>query len=91
MLRKWDASEYLDTEEKIIAYLNEAASTGDVALMEKAIGNVAKAKGMTQIAKDAGVGRESLYTSLSGEGNPSFRTIVKVLQSLGGRLVVVPA
>ncbi|MEF2737283.1 MAG: addiction module antidote protein [Bifidobacterium choerinum] len=50
-----------------------------------------EARGMTQIAKDAGVGRESLYTSLSGEGNPSFRTIVKVLQSLGGKLAVVPA
>lgn len=60
MLKKWDPSEYLDSEEAIIAYLDEAAKTGDPALIEKAIGNAAKARGMTQIAKEAGVGRESL-------------------------------
>ena len=55
------------------------------------IGDIAKARGMGQIAKEAGVGRESLYKSLNKEGNPSFRTIVKVVDALGGRLVIEPA
>lgn len=68
-----------------------AAKTGDPALLQAAIGDIAKARGMGQIAKEAGVGRESLYKSLDKEGNPSFRTIVKVVNALGGRLVIEPA
>lgn len=85
---EFDASEYIESEEDAIAYLNAAAETGDPSLMQAAIGDIAKARGMGQIAKEAGVGRESLYKSLNREGNPSFRTIVKVVNALGGRIVV---
>ena len=84
------ASEYIENEEDAIAYLNAAAETGDPALLQAVIGDIAKARGMGQIAKEAGVGRESLYKSLNKEGNPSFRTIVKVVDALGGRLVIEP-
>lgn len=89
-ISNFDASEYIENEEDAIAYLNAAAETGDPALLQAAIGDIAKARGMGQIAKEAGVGRESLYKSLSKEGNPSFRTIVKVVDALGGRLVIEP-
>lgn len=71
----FDASEYIESEGDAIAYLNAAAETGDSSLMQAAIGDIAKACGMGQIAKEAGVGRESL----DKEGDPSFRTIVKVV------------
>ena len=86
--KPWDASEYLKTEQDIIDYLDAAAETGDPTLMQAAIGDVAKARGMGQIAEAAGVGRESLYKSLSKDGNPSFQTIAKVVQALGGRLTI---
>lgn len=89
--KPWDASEYLKTEQDIIDYLDAAAETGDPTLMQAAIGDVAKARGMGQIAEAAGVGRESLYKSLSKDGNPSFQTIVKVVQALGGRLTIQAA
>lgn len=89
-ISNFDASEYIENEEDAIAYLNAAAETGDPALLQAAIGDIAKARGMGQIAKEAGVGRESLYKSLDKEGNPSFRTIVKVVDALGGRLVIEP-
>lgn len=89
-ISNFDASEYIENEEDAIAYLNAAAETGDPALLQAAIGDIAKARGMGQIAKEAGVGRESLYKSLNKEGNPSFRTIVKVVDALGGRLVIEP-
>ena len=89
-ISNFDASEYIENEEDAIAYLNAAAETGDPALLQAAIGDIAKARGMGQIAKEAGVGRESLYKSLNKEGNPSFRTIVKVVDALGGRLVIDP-
>lgn len=87
----YDNSEYLENEQDIIAYLNAIAEYDDPALMQAALGNVAKARGMTQIAKDAGVGRESLYKSLSKDGNPSFQTIAKVIHALGGRLTIQAA
>lgn len=87
---EFDASEYIEGEDDAIAYLNAAAETGDPALLQAAIGDIAKARGMGQIAKEAGVGRESLYKSLDREGNPSFRTIVRVVNALGGRLVIEP-
>lgn len=90
-ISKFDASEYIEDEQDAIAYLNAAAETGDPAMLQAAIGDVAKARGMGQIAKEAGVGRESLYKSLDKEGNPSFRTIAKVVAALGGRLVIEPA
>ena len=87
----YDTSEYLENEQDIIAYLNAIAEYDDPALMQAALGNVAKARGMTQIAKDAGVGRESLYKSLSKDGNPSCQTIAKVIHALGGRLTIQAA
>ena len=89
--KPWDASEYLKTEQDIIDYLDAAAETGDPTLMQAAIGDVAKARGMGQIAEAVGVGRESLYKSLSKDGNPSFQTIAKVVQALGGRLTIQAA
>ena len=89
--KPWDASEYLKTEQDIIDYLDAAAETGDPTPMQIAIGDVAKARGMGQIAEAAGVGRESLYKRLSKDGNPSFQTIAKVVQALGGRLTIQAA
>ncbi|TPF93036.1 addiction module antidote protein [Bifidobacterium sp. UTBIF-78] len=87
-IKDWDASEYLTGEQDAIDYLDAAAETGDPKLMQAAIGDVAKARGMGQIAKEAGVGRESLYKSLSHDGNPSFATILKVVHALGGRISI---
>ena len=87
----WDASEYLETEEDIAAYLNAVVEEGDPALLQAALGDVAKARGMTSIAKDAGVSRESLYKSLSANGNPSFQTISKVSRALGLQMSFTPA
>lgn len=89
-ISRWDASEYLETTEDMLAYLNEAARSDDPALLQAALGDIAKAKGMTDIARTAGVGRESLYKSLSTTGNPSFQTIAKVIDALGGQLSVTP-
>ena len=84
-LRNWDSAEHLKTDEDMAAYLEacfqEAGDDG--AFIAKALGNIAKAKGMTQLSKDTGLGRESLYKALSGEGNPSFATILKVTHALG--------
>ncbi|KFI92405.1 addiction module antidote protein [Bifidobacterium saguini DSM 23967] len=87
----YDTSEYLEDEQDVIAYLNAIAEYNDPALMQMALGNVAKARGMSQIAKEAGVGRESLYKSLSKDGNPSFQTILKVINALGGRISIQAA
>ncbi|MEL4505720.1 addiction module antidote protein [Luteococcus sp. H138] len=89
-LKRWDASEYLETTEDMLAYLDEAARSGDPALLQAALGDIAKAKGMAEVARAAGVGRESLYKSLSGAGNPSFQTIMKVVDALGGQITVAP-
>jgi probable addiction module antidote protein len=84
-LRKWDSAEHLKTDEDMAAYLEACLQEGgdDAAFIAKALGNIAKAKGMTQLSKDTGLGRESLYKALSGEGNPSFATILKVTHALG--------
>ena len=87
----WDASEYLETEEDIAAYLNAVVEEGDPALLQAALGDVAKARGMSSIAREAGVSRESLYKSLSANGNPSFQTISKVSRALGLQMCFTPA
>jgi probable addiction module antidote protein len=84
----FDAAEFLDTEEAQAAYLSEILAGGDPALVAQAIGTVARARGMTEIAKAAGLGRESLYKALSPDGNPQLATILKVLGALGFRLTV---
>lgn len=84
----WDVSEHLQTKEDIAAYLEAVLEDGNPALITAALGDIARSKGMTQIARDTGLGRESLYKALSNEGNPEFATILKVLQALGLRLQV---
>jgi probable addiction module antidote protein len=90
-LRKWDSAEHLKTDEDMAAYLEACMEEAgdDAAFIAKAIGNIARAKGMTQLAQDTGLGRESLYKALSGEGNPSFATILKVTHALGLNFRVV--
>jgi probable addiction module antidote protein len=79
----WDAADYLKTEEAMIAYLDAALEDGDPNLIVAALGDIARAKGMTQVARTAELGRESLYKSLSPTGNPEFATVLKVMRALG--------
>lgn len=88
--KPFDVAEHLDSEEMIAAYLDEAMATGDTAYILQAIGTVARARGMSQIAKDAKMSRESLYKSLSGESSPEFATVMKVLGAMGMKLAVEP-
>lgn len=81
--RPWDAAEHLESEEDMAAYLDAALEDGDATVVVAALGDIARAKGMTQIARDAGLGRESLYKALSTTGNPEFATILKVVRALG--------
>lgn len=83
-------ADYLDSEEAIAEFLTAALEENDPEFFQKALGEVAKARGMAQVAERAGVGRESLYKSLSAEGNPRFSTVVDVLDALGFKLVVTP-
>ena len=85
--RPFDAAEYLDSPEMIAAYLTEALESNEQALITKAIGNVARARGMTEVAEKAGVSRENLYRALGGDVKPEFDTIMKVLHALGINLV----
>lgn len=86
----YDAADYLDSEESITAYLNAILEENDDALLASALGDIAKARGMTQIAKDAGIGRESLYKALRSGASPRLATITRVLSALGIKLVAVP-
>lgn len=85
-LTTFDISHYLDSKEMIAEYLSQVLEDGDTEELLQAIGNIAKAKGMSQIAKDTGLGRESLYKSFSEGAKPRFETIVKVLDSFGVKL-----
>jgi probable addiction module antidote protein len=87
-LTEFDASAYLDSEEVIAEYLTAALEDGDPDVFLAAIGNVAKARGMTQIAQATGLGRESLYKALAPGARPKYDTVLKVLRSLGVRLAV---
>ncbi|MEY2341998.1 addiction module antidote protein [Acidithiobacillus sp. IBUN Pt1247-S3] len=89
-LRTWDSAEHLKTEADIAAYINACFEEAgdDAAFLARALGTTARARGMTRLAHDTGMGRESLYKALSGEGNPSFATILKVARALGMRLHV---
>ncbi len=84
--RPWDAAEHLQSEADMVAYLEAAFEDGDPSLIAAALGDIARARGMTQVARAAGLGRESLYKALSAEGHPEFATIMKVLGALGLRL-----
>jgi probable addiction module antidote protein len=89
--RPWDVVDHLQTDEDMIAYLDAVLEDGDPALIVAALGDIARAKRMSQVAREAGLGRESLYKALSPTGNPEFVTILKVLNALGLQLHVVPA
>ena len=89
--RVWDPAEHLVTEEDMAAYLEAALQEGDSALIAAALGDIARAKGMSQIARDAGLGRESLYKALSAEGNPEFATIMKGIAARGLQLHASPS
>ena len=84
----YDVSEHLRTPEEMAAYLDAwlEEAPDDAAGIARALGDTARAKGMSQVAKDAGLSRESLYRALSAEGNPSFATVLKVVKALGVRL-----
>ncbi len=82
----WDPADYLETEEDIVLYLEAAFEDGDPGLIAAALGDIARAKGMTTVAAEAGLGRESLYKALSPDGNPEFATVLKVMRALGLRL-----
>jgi probable addiction module antidote protein len=88
---KWNVIDHLKTDEEITAYLEAVLEDGDPSLIAAALGDIARAKGMTKVARKAGLGRESLYKALSSEGNPEFATVLKVIRSLGLRLHVAAA
>lgn len=87
----WDPAEHLETEADMAAYLEAALDEGDPALVAAALGDIARAKGMTQLARETGLGRESLYKALSPSGNPEFATVMKVVAALGLKLHATPA
>ncbi|MEX5888493.1 addiction module antidote protein [Providencia hangzhouensis] len=85
-LKEFDIAEYLNSEEEIQMYLNEILEEGDPSLVLAALGDIAKARNMSQLAKEVGMSREGLYKALSGQGNPTFMTIIKIVNSLGLKL-----
>ena len=86
--KPFDPAEYLDDSESIAAYMSEALESEDAAFVADALGVVARARGMSEVAREAGVSRESLYRSLSTDGNPEFATVLRVIRALGLRLSV---
>ena len=84
--RPWDPAEHLETEEDMAAYLNAALDDGDLSLIMATLGDIARAQRMAVVAQESGLGRESLYKSLSANGNPEFATVLKVVRALGLRL-----
>lgn len=87
---KFDIADYLDNNEMIAEYLNVVLEEGDNSEIITAIGNVAKAIGMTKIAEETGLSRPSLYKALSDGSKPQFSTIMKVLKAIGGQIKVSP-
>jgi probable addiction module antidote protein len=85
---EWDPAKYINSKEDVTAYLGAAFEENDTEFLLSAIGDIARSKGMTQIAQELHVARESLYRSLSPEGNPSFSTVIKVLDILGFQLQI---
>jgi len=85
---RFDVAEHLRTPEEMAAYLEACLeeAPADAAFISKTLGNIARAKGMTQVARDAGLSRESLYKALSGDRSPAFDTILKVMKALGIKL-----
>ena len=86
----FDAARYLDSEEAIAAYLTDIIEADDAALLAAALGDIARARGMTEIARSAGITREALYKALRPGSAPRFDTVRRVCAALGVRLVVQP-
>jgi probable addiction module antidote protein len=89
-MHPFDAARYLDSDEAVAEYMAAVLETEDPDLLLLALGDVARAKGMAQVAKDAGLGRESLYKALTPGAKPRFDTVVKVARALGVRLTAQP-
>jgi probable addiction module antidote protein len=89
--KRWDAADHLRSRTDIAAYLEAALEDGDPALVAAALGDIARTKGMTEVAREAGLGRESLYKALSAGGNPEFGTVLRVVRALGLKLRAVPS
>ena len=87
-LQRFDVIDFLDSDELLVEYLNAALAENDPKQFAKALGNVARAKGMASIAEVGGLGRQSLYRALSDEGNPRIDTLFRVLEALNVRLAV---
>jgi probable addiction module antidote protein len=88
---RWDPVDYLDDDAALLGYLEAALEDGDATLVTAALGDIARAKGMTAVAEITGLGRESLYKALSSTGNPDLSTVLKVVKALGLRLHAEPA
>lgn len=90
---RWDAADYLKSEEDMAAYLQACLEEApdDPAFLATALGDVARARGMVQLAKETGITREGLYKALSKDGNPNFGTVLKVLHALGLKITLQPA
>jgi probable addiction module antidote protein len=88
---RYDTADYLKSEEEIAAYLDAVMEDGDPALIAAALGDVARARNISKLARDTGMSREGIYRALSGEGNPSFATVLKIAGALGLRLSFRPA
>ncbi|MGE0007861.1 MAG: addiction module antidote protein [Parvibaculaceae bacterium] len=84
--RKYDVADYLDSDEMIAVYLDAAFESGDTSRIAEALGDIARARGMTKIARITGLAREQLYKTLSAEGKPELSTVLKVLAAFGGGL-----
>lgn len=90
-LTKWDSAEYLKTEEDIIHYMEACLEENDPQLIPHALGIIARARGMSQLARDTGITREGLYKALSDNGNPEFATVMKVFKALGLKIGIQSA
>ena len=89
-LKPFDAARYLDTEAAVVAFLTDAFESGDDAVLQEALQTAARARGMSEVARSAGLGRESLYKALQPHAHPRFATVRKVMLALGVKLTVVP-
>lgn len=88
---RYESADYLETEEQMRLYLEACVEEGDPALIATALGNIAKARNMTQLAQEAGLTRAGLYKALSPKGNPSFATVSRVANALGFRIAIQAA
>jgi probable addiction module antidote protein len=89
-LAEFDPSQYLDSEEAIVSYLNDILQANDAALLAAALGDIARARGMSEIARGAGLSREALYKALRPQSQPRFETVQRVCAALGVKLIAVP-